>query len=318
MPLIPEEETLSVLISSALSAYQEFDERTQQARGGKIGPSDIGFCRQKATYVLSGVQPTDSRSMWSAAVGTAVHDYTKQALKRQFPAWKCDDTKVTAFFPNLNAKISGTPDMIVPAYNLILDAKTVDGFEKIRRYGVPLSHRMQRHIYAIGAVQDGHLDGTSQVYVGNVYFDRSGKESKPLVLIEEFDDAFTGEVEDWISDVLYAATNSEDASRDIAPAVCERICEFFSVCRGSLPAHDSEPITHPDLIQAIDMYVEGRDMEKQGKALKTKASIDLKGINGSDGRFQVRWVETAPVDVPGYQRAASMRLDVRPVKRNSK
>lgn len=80
---------------------------------------------------------------------------------------------------------------------------------------------------------------------------------------------------------------------------------------------DSEPITDPILIGAIDQYVEGRDMEKQGKRLKSEAAAVLDGINGSDGRFQVRWVTTPGSDVPGYYRNESTRIDVRKVRRQS-
>ena len=36
------------LIAEAIKAGQENSPRTQQARGGQLGPSDIGFCRKKA------------------------------------------------------------------------------------------------------------------------------------------------------------------------------------------------------------------------------------------------------------------------------
>ena len=311
----PDNETISFLIKTALVSYDENRDRTQQARGGTVGPSDIGFCRQKAVLVTKGVQPSDSKSIWPAQVGTAIHDYTKAALSRMFPAWYCDNQKVTATLPGTGAQISGTPDVIIPEYNLILDAKTVDGYQAIMQFGPSLNHRMQRHMYAMGAIDAGLLDPNAQVYVGNVYLDRSGKESDPLVLIEPFDDALTQEIDSWVEDVIYAVRYGEDASRDVSAPVCEKICEFYSVCRGSLPMQESEPITDPDLVNAITMYDEGRTMESRGKSMKEEAKAILRGVNGSDGRFQVRWTTVDATEVPGFTKRASQRLDVRPIRR---
>jgi hypothetical protein len=56
------------------------------------------------------------------------------------------------------------------------------------------------------------------VWVGNIYFDRSGKEPKPMVFIEEMDPMLTDEIDSWVQDVIYAVKNNEDASRDIPAA----------------------------------------------------------------------------------------------------
>lgn len=56
-------------------------------------------------------------------------------------------------------------------------------------------------------------------------------------------------------------------------------------------------------------------MEKAGKDMKREAQAVLDGINGSDGRFQVRWVTVSETQVEGFTRPASKRLDVRAVRR---
>lgn len=315
------QEQISALIKMGLRSAQENDPRTLQSAAGRLGPSDIGFCKQKAVLMTKGVKATDSKPMWAAAVGTAVHNWTGAALKQMFPDWIIpmpeDNGKyrVTATLPRTGAQISGTFDTVIPDMNALLDTKTADGFAQIMRYGTSLNHKMQRFLYALGAVDAGILDPDRPILIGNVYLDRSGKNPDPYVLVEEFDPTFIDEVEAWVEDVIYAVRHGEDGEREIAPAVCERICEFYSVCRGSLPSSESEPITDNNLIQAIDMYVEGRNMEKQAKAMKSEAAALLDGINGSDGRFQVRWVETPASEVPGFTRAASRRIDVRAVRR---
>jgi hypothetical protein len=313
------QERMQALITIGIRNGQENDARTQQSRAGQLGPSDFGFCRQKAVLMTKGVSASDAKPMWAAAVGTALHAYVGGVLGAQFPDWIIEGrgSKVTATLPRTGAEVSGTPDYIVPNENLLLDLKSADGLATVRRQGPSLNHKMQRHLYAMGAVAAGLLDGDRPVYVGNVYVDRSGKDADPYVTIEEFDPGFTDEIDSWVEDVIYAVRNGEDSNRDVAAAVCEKICEFYTACRGALPMRDSEPITDPTIIGAIDQYVEGRDMEKLGKRLKAEAAAVLDGINGSDGRFQVRWVTTPGSDVPGYYRNESTRIDVRKVRRQS-
>lgn len=303
------------LVTAALRAYQENSARTQQAREGRLGPSDIGFCRQKATLVTKEVQPTDSQPKWAAFVGTAVHELVKAALKDMFPNWLVEEVTVTATLPRTGAQISGTPDIIDVGNNALLDIKTKDGFEETRRYGVSLNFRMQRHLYVMGAVDAGLLNPDRTIWVGNVYLDRSGKEPTPHVEVEEWDASFTDQVDQWVEDVIYAVQQGEDASRDIAAARCETFCEFYTACRGGLPMSDPEPITDPEIVHGIDMYVEGRDLINMGKKLQQQAKPVLEGVNGSDGRFQVRWTTIAATEVPGYVRAETQRLDVRKVKK---
>lgn len=306
------------LLLHAVNEFHVNSSRTKQARSGILGPSDIGFCRQKAALVTKQTQPTDSPpTLWSAYVGTAIHAALEAAIKAAYPDWLCgsiDNITTTATLPS-GAKISGHPDLVVPSANAVLDIKTVDGFEWIRRSGTSQSHKYQRHLYALGLIQDGILDDTKPitkpVLVGNLYFDRSGKEAEPLVLVEDMDPLLTNEIDSWVTDVTYAVTHGEDASRDVAPAVCEKICEFFTVCRGSLEVRDGqERITDPDLVNAIDMYVDGRDMEKRGLAMKKQAAAMLSGINGSTEQYQIRWVHVNATTVPSSERSAYDRLDI--------
>lgn len=304
------------LIMNALNDYDESSARTQQSRVGILGPSDIGFCRQKAALVTKQVQPTDKTSKWAAMIGTALHTYIEAAIKAAHPTWLCgslDDIRVTATLPN-GASISGTPDIVIPEHNTVLDIKTVDGFEWVRRSGTSTSHKYQRHLYALGLMQAGILDVGKPVVYGNIYFDRSGKESECYILTEPFDDTLTAEIETWVDDVIYAVRTDSDASRDIAGAVCERICEFFTVCRGSLEVLDGgEPITDEDTIGAIEMYLSGDAMEKNGKKLKSQARTMLIGVNGTTETAQIRWVHVNPTTVPEMQRNGYDRLDIRPI-----
>jgi hypothetical protein len=310
-------EDISLIFQTALKAASDLTPRTVQSREGRIGPSDLGFCRNKAALMAKGVQQTDSRSVWPALVGTAVHGLVEGVVMDLFPTWQVEP-RVTATFPN-GAQVSGNVDILVPEWNLVLDIKTVDGFERIKRYGSSQNHKYQRHTYALGAIQGGLIgqDG-APVSIGNVYLDRSGQESEPYVVIEPFDPMLTDEISAWIDDVIYAVQQQEPASQDVAAPICERICEFYTVCRGgALPTHEPLLLDDPEVSLAMKMYDEGRVMEREARKMKDQAKTVLDGINGSDGEFQVRWTFIPPSEVEAYQRAASYRIDVTRVRKGS-
>lgn len=301
-------------IDAALTSFMDNSPRSMQADEGRLGPSDIGFCRQKAALMVRGVEATDSTPKWAAAVGTAVHNYVEAAIKEMFPNWlvgSIDKIRVTATLPS-GAEISGHPDIVIPQENTVLDIKTVDGFAWVKREGTSQNHKFQRHLYALGCMQAGMFDLDNPVYVGNVYFDRSGKEPTPLVLVEEIDLMLTDEIDSWVGDVIYAVKHNEAASRDIPAAVCERICSHFTACRGALEINEGgEPITDPELLAAVSMYTDARDMEKTAKQMKEEASSRLLGVNGSTGTWQVRWVEVQPSRVEAFDKQGYSRLDIR-------
>ena len=304
------------LVMDSLMSWEASTPRTQQSADGILGPSDIGFCRQKAVLMTKQVRPSDNPPKWSAAVGTAIHNYVERAIKERYPqvlVGSIDGIEVTATLPS-GASITGHPDIVLVEENAVIDIKTVDGFAYIRNNGPSLQHKYQRQLYAMGLVQDGTLDGTKPVLVGNLYFDRSGKEPEPLLLMEEMDGSLTDEIDRWVEDVIYAVKHNEDASRDVASPVCERICEFYTVCRGSLPDQDSTSIDDPELINAVDAYVRGREMEKEGASLKKEAQAMLTGVSGATTTHQVRWTEIQPTVVESFQKQGYWRLDVRKLR----
>ena len=315
------EQTIAGMVDQAVRSGVENEPRTRQSREGKIGPSDIGFCRNKAALTVKEVQPTDSSDPWASTIGVAVHKHVEEFIERAYgDTWLVEKQKVTATLPRTGAQISGTCDLILPDFNAVIDIKTVDGLKKVQTYGPSQSHLYQRHLYAMGAIDAGLLNPGEQVYVGNLYIDVSrGNTDSPKVWVtmEPMSDSLTDEIDSWVEDVIYAVRYGEDASRDVAAPVCERFCEFFTACRGALPMSESEPLDSPEIVQAVDMYVQGRDMEKEGKQMKKEASAVLTGLNGSTGEWQVRTVHVNPQEVPGYTRAASTRLDVRRVRRQS-
>ena len=305
------------LAAAAIKAQGEGDPRSRQSAAGRIGASDLGFCRQKAALMTRGVPQSDSRSILAAQMGTAWHTYSEDALAKFYPDWIIDTRSVKATVPS-GAVITGTPDII--AYNGIVDIKTVDdGFAWVKRYGASQQHRWQRHTYALGAMQNGLIDPDREVGVGCLYFDRSGDAKEPYFEWEPFDPMLTDIIDEWITDVTYAVANREDASRDVVAPVCREICEFFTVCRGNLPTSgETEPIVDDDRMKAVRMYLEGRTMESAGKAMKKSAGAALFGTEGVaviDGKgWQVRNTWIGPSTVAASDRAGYNRIDVSAVK----
>ncbi len=302
---------MKIAFDKILGDYQKRQPRTKQSREGRLGPSDIGFCRNKAVLVSRGTSPTDEVSNWPAAVGTALHSYIEDAMKGQgFILGSVDGTKVTATLPS-GAEITGTPDIIAPETNMIVDIKTVNGFEYIRRNGPSQNHLYQRHLYALGAIQAGLLmeEGLT---VANAYFDRSGASEEVVWFEEPFDPNLTLEIDSWVEDVIYAIKNGEDSAKDVAAPVCERICEFFTVCRGGLDdSHSDGKITDTELLKYIDLYTEGHEMESQGRKMKSAAKPYLGGVSGMTDTHQIRWVTVNAGKVEAYERDAYERLDIR-------
>lgn len=311
-------EKIQALISDALRDHMDGSARSIQASEGILGPSDIGFCRQKAALMTRGVAATDQVSKWAAAVGTAIHNYVEEAIKEAHPDWlvgSIDHVRVTATLPS-GAEISGHPDIVVPSANAVLDIKTVDGFEWVKREGTSIQHKYQRHLYALGLIQEGILDESKPLLVGNIYFDRSGKQSDPYVVVEEIDWTLTPEIDSWVQDVIYAVKNGEDASRDVPAAVCERICTHFTACRGALETFEgSDFIEDPELLAAIDMYVEAREAKKQAEAAQKAAQAKLINVNGTNGTYQVRWVDVQPTTVESFEKSGYQRMDIRKVRK---
>ena len=303
------------LIGAMVKARGDGSERSLQSKAGIVGPSDLGFCRQKVVLMSKGVDQSDTKSMAAANIGTAIHAFVEGALRDVYPEWWIERERITATFPS-GAQVSGTPDILIPAANAVVDIKTVDGFGWVKRAGVSQAHQFQRHTYALAATQAKLLDESKPLYVGNLYFDRSGGEPDPYWSWQEYDPTVIPEIDSWIGDVIYALEHSEDASRDVTPTVCERICEFFTVCRGTLPDYEGgELIEDPERVDAIRMYVEAMDMEKIAKANKKAAKAVLEGSSGLadvDGvKRQIRWTHINPSFVEGFVRDGYDRMDIR-------
>lgn len=309
---------LGPAIQHAIHQYGVDSPRSQQSEQGILGPSDIGFCRQKAVLMTNGVPRSDSPPMMAAQVGTAVHAYVAGALRARYGGtWIVDDRRLTCTLRN-GVELTGTPDIVAPDYNAVVDIKTVDGYDWVKENGPSQTHRFQRWIYATAAIQAGLLDGDKPVYVMNYYIDRSARDPNPYYVWEELDPTLEDEIVTWLDDVIYAVQHGEESARDVVAPVCKKICPYFTVCRGGLPdtSDDVQFITDPDVKAAIRMHIKAQNLAKEAAQMKRAARDVLVGVSGRDDEYQVRWVSVNETEVPGFTRRGYDKLEVVPLGRS--
>lgn len=298
-------EEMAQRVLSAYSGSSTNSTRSQQSKDRLLGPSDLGGCRAKIANVLTDA-PRTTRTVppLAAFIGTWVGEGLEHAYVAARPR-AVRQRPVTVTMPS-GRTTSGTADVVDPDLGVI-DFKTVDGLETVKRDGAPFKNRAQIMLYLLGLIQEGALPLGSRWFL--VYIDRSGKDTTPYVVSGTLDMDLIAELEERISDSEYAAMWGEAAPKDEPITFCASFCEFFEHCRGeSIP---QGLIDDPDQVQAADMYLEGQEMERRGKRMKSEAKERLRGVEGSTPTAVVRWVEMTPTVVQAFTRKAGMRLDVR-------
>ena len=314
------EEAFSGLVYQAIQDASNGTDRSKQQQDYRLGPSNIGHCRQYAKYLVEQTAPTDPRDVTAAFYGTVLGDAIEKQLAKDYPNWLYQAELV--FHIPSGGEMDAHPDVVIPDEYAteqypqgILDLKSRAELESIKRYGRSQQQEFQLHQYASAAIDAGLLDPSKPIYLTNVWFDRSAKDEKqqPYSITTEYDPAMLMAIDEWINDVKYAVMHQEDASRDKPREFCWNWCEYATLCRGT--DTDVEGLlTDEAVLAAVEMKREASALESRAKQLKNAAQIALKGVNGSTGTHTVRWVEVGEADV-AYRRAAYMKLDVRPVGR---
>jgi hypothetical protein len=305
--------------------------RSQQTKEHKLGVSDLGMCREYVKHmVIQSPQVEPERSMLPAMIGSAWDEYVKPAIcgpvveevsgegwagKRTANGYLVD-VWMQITLPS-GKTVEGTCDALNPATNTLVDFKTVNGLTYVRREGASVQQQFQRRIYTFGAIQHGLLDGTKDVFCGNVWWDRSAVETKPVVQLEEYGDWMMDEVDAYLGDVDYAVMHNEEAGKDKPLTFCMDYCPFFQVCRAEDLTHDGGIVDDPDgqIESFAALYNEGAGLIKQGKQMQDEAKATLKGVNGATANFTITTTHIPGADVPGYQRAGYDRLTIRPIRR---
>lgn len=305
---IPNAEAMAEDIYQAIKGWNATTDRGKQTHEHRIGISDIGNCREYVRWMTIEQEFTNEPELHQAFIGSWLGEGIEQAVSGMFPKAKTK-LEVTVELPS-GLKLTGHPDLVLPRG--VLDVKTVDGLTGVRKHGPSEQQQFQRHLYAAALVQAGELP--EDCFVGNVWVDRSGRDPKPFVNLESYDPTWLKRADEWLSDVHYAVTNKERAFQDKPIEWCEVCCPFFSVCRGEDARKDREQggmITDAFAVDYVDTLIQAREQKKEAEKTLEDCRRALAGVSGSTGTHMVRWVYVGPSQVPGYERAAYEKLDVR-------
>lgn len=313
------QQILAAGVKGAISRATNGSDRSRQSRSNVLGVSDIGNCHEYVRRMIVGEEPSQEVSRYDLAafIGSAIGDHAEDAMA-EFDAeggWtKQAEVIVQLEVRGFMLNIPGHPDLY-SRHNLI-DFKTKDGLGVIRRTGPSDQERYQRALYAAALIAEGKMD--EDCWLHNVYIDRSGSDTDPVVHSEPFSWAIVEEAKAWLDDVLYAIQMGEEAQRDPAREWCFACCPFAPNCRGIDDSDVMGRIDDPVVLNAIDIYVEAMETIKLAEKDKRSAASVLDGVSGVTDSHKVRWIVVNETTVPEYTRAGYKRLDLRPLPRIEK
>ncbi len=297
-------EALADALAQSIRSSTMDTARSQQTKDRLVGISDLGSCREYLRLLLTGAEmedPPDAEEALGLAafVGAAVGDRVEEAMVQR-PGWRrqvpivcrLDDGKM----------VQGHADLVHA--HAVVDVKTKNGLQRVRKEGPELHQAVQISAYLIGALQQGEVEPEA---VGVLYFiDRSGKDEKPHIWTVDRHEAerYLAVAVERLEDVIYAIHHGEEAERDQPEQWCRMACPFFNVCRGAVT--DVGGLLHEKYLRATDSFLQGKAMKKVGEGLMQESKEALAGVNGSTGTHIVRWIHVNAHG--GYE-----RLDIRPL-----
>lgn len=299
-------------VRDAVNAWSTSTDRAEQDKQWIIGPSAIGYCSERLRRQLDRQEPEDEVDWNKAFIGTWLGEGLEQAMKKRRP----DLLTQSEFWIDLqgdqhNYRIPAHSDIIDPRGGLVLDAKAKDGLMYVRRQETAeQGYQFQRHLYGLGAWQSGLFGDIplENVRVGNIYYDRSGKEPVPHVQIEPYDPEVVRQAVWWLDEVVEAFLAGEEATKEPPRQVCESTCGYFTKCR----AFDTDvegAIRDEKHLAAIEMYVEGGRLESEAKKMKTQAKVMLKGVEGHTPSHVLRWNLVNGYSV-SYNKDSELRISI--------
>ena len=331
---VPEMDALAAeAVYQAIQNASNGTSRSQQQQDFRLGMSNIGHCRMHALLLMKQTPPTEQRDKTAAFIGTVLGEAIEAQLKREHPDWLFQHE--TVFSIPSGGEVNGHPDVVIPATSGatlddflasraegyegeplflqgIWDLKSKAELESVRKYGQSQQQTFQLTGYAKAMIDEGALDPDKPIWIGDIYFDRSGRVHEAYAIGHLYDPEVVGHIDEWINDIKYALINGEDASRDMPREWCWSWCDYATACRGN--DTDVEGlIEDPEFIAAVDMHVEAMALEKRAKKLKDDAKTALAGRSGSTGSHNVRWVDVNAVDMKAYTRSGYTKLDIRPI-----
>lgn len=211
------------MVRHAVAAHSMNSARTAQSTARLLGPSEVGGCRAYLARVVADV-PFDDMShdvKWAAFIGTAVGARLEQAMAEEYPDEIRTQVPVQTTFPS-GLTIAGNVDVVRNGIG-VMDFKSVDGVETVRRTGPSFQQLAQVNTYLLGLIQAGQLPPEATWSL--VYVDRSGAEDTPVVFEGPLDTDVIDQIDMRLADVIYAVEHDlNSAPRDQPYDWCVKVC----------------------------------------------------------------------------------------------
>jgi hypothetical protein len=306
----PDEQAIADDLYSALNTYTDALPRTVQSAKFQVGISDLGFCSERTRRMIAEIPKADPEDNLKSFIGHAVGDWLERVALTVWPdAYTQAEVALVLAGDGGEYYVTGHPDLIRPDWGVI-DVKTDYGLDVIARTGPTMQQMFQRHCYAKAAYEKGLFTiPLEQVKTANVWLDRSGQEQRLHTHVDDYDPWIVAQAAAWLDDVVYAHAYSQEARKEPPREMCAKVCGHFSTCR-ALDTDATGLLTDDEVLAAIDVIREARRMKREADRMQKAASAKLTGINGSTGKFSVRWVWVNDGDV-AYHRDGYYKLDIR-------
>lgn len=316
--------------------------RSKQQQDMFIGISTLGHCKNYAALMMKQTPFSDERDKTAAFFGTVAGDAIEAQLKIDHPHWMIQVPlelpldQITAPIQG-EMGVPGTCDVLVPwegsatvdEFNAsqaedyagkpvyiqgVWDGKSKAELETIRKFGPNRQQIYQLHSYAKGAIKAGLLNPDHPIVIGDVFFDRSGRDVIPHGVFHLYTEDVVTFINQWVDDVLYAVLRGEDAEKEMPRDWCANWCEYYTICRG-LDTDVSGLIEDPEVIEAATLYRQYTKEETEAKKKKKALQPKLEGINGSTGTLLVRNTLIDGSEISFYRKPYT-KIEVRDVPKS--
>lgn len=312
--------------------------RSKQQQDMYLGASSLGHCKQYAALMMKQTPFSDDRDKTAAFFGTIAGEAIERQLQIDHPQWRTQ-VKLAMPLDQLTAiaselEVPGTCDILIPfegsatveQFNAsqaedyegepvyiqgVWDGKSKAELETIRKFGPNRQQIYQLHAYTKAAIKAGLLNPDMPIVIGDVFFDRSGRDVIPHGVFHLYSESVVTFINEWVNDVIYAVLNNQDAEREMPRDWCFNWCEYATVCRGT-DTDVSGLIEDPEVIQAATLYRQYTKEETAAKKAKDLLKPKLEGVNGSTGTLLIRNTVIEGSDI-AYHRAGYTKIEVRDV-----
>lgn len=308
------EQAISDEIRATITRAMTHSDRSQHSAAKKLGISDLGHCRRHTQFMIDNVPFSDEQNNYQAAFnGTAISDMIEKHLPYETQG------EVTVTIPmrdGYQLRLVGHPDVLVRKDNgkvtKVWDFKSKSGLDVVRKYGTPQNNIWQVTAYGKALIDAGEADPET-LELALIYVDRSGDDPQPYVKRWTWSEEDWNAIVDWLDDVIEAMVTNSEAPKDMPrESFCQKWCEYASACW----AGDTDVtglLDQEQYVTALEAYLEGGRLEREGKALKKSAQSELKGVVGnvptSQGLKSMRWIDVPGGDV-SFTRQPYQRLSI--------